>query len=113
MQFKKAAVKPVLEKPSLNPDVLSSYRRVSNLSFLSKVVERCIMKQVKQHLSQNSLYDKFQSAYREFHSTETLLIRLHDDMLGCLDRGECVFLLLLDLSAAFNTISHEILLHRL
>ena len=111
--FKKAVIKPLLKKSSLDSNELRNYRPVSNLPFLSKVFERCILKQIKEHLIVNSLFDKYQSAYREYHSTETLLIRLHDDILKGLDNGECVLLLLLDLSAAFDTLDHHILFSRL
>ena len=76
-------------------------------------MERCVLNQIKTHLNRNQLYDKFQSAYKEYHSTETLLVRLHDEVLSCLDREEIVFLVLLDLSAALDTLGHRILLHRL
>ncbi len=57
--------------------------------------------------------DKFQSAYREGHSTETVLLRVQNDILMELEKGKVVMLVLLDLSAAFDTIDHEILLKRL
>ena len=61
----------------------------------------------------NNLYEEFQSSYRKFHSTETALTSVHDDMLRHIDEKQCVILLLLDLSAAFDTINHNILLYRL
>ena len=56
---------------------------------------------------------KYQSAYRVGHSTETALIRVQSDILEAMDSGKCVFLVLLDLSAAFDTVSHDVLLSRL
>ena len=113
--FKTAIIRPLFKKPSLNPEDFSSYRPVSNLPFLSKVLERCVLNQIRTHLNRNQLYmyDKFQSAYREYHSTEALLVRLHDEVLSCLDREEIVFLVLLDLSAAIDTLSHRIILQGL
>ena len=101
---------PLLKKPSLDKDILKNYRPVSNLTFLSKVVERVICKRLTDHLQDNGLLDKFQSAYRPFHSTETALLRVQNDILHKIDQRKQVYLVLLDLSAAFDTIDHEILL---
>ena len=54
-----------------------------------------------------------QTAYKQYHSTETALIRVHNDILTALDNRRTVILLLLDLSAAFGTVDHDILLSRL
>ena len=80
---------------------------------LSKVLVRVVLTQLKNYLTGNDFYDRYQSAYREHHSTEALLLRVHDDLLRSLDAGDCVALLLLDLSSAFDTVSHSILLRRL
>ena len=60
-----------------------------------------------------NLSDTFQSAYKQYHSTETALIRVHNDILTAIDNRRTVILLLLDLSAAFDTVYHDILLSRL
>ena len=69
--------------------------------------------QQNNNLSANSLYGKVQSAYRRNHSTETALLRVHNDILRAIDSHKDVVLVLLDLSAAFDTVNHDILLHRL
>ena len=69
--FKHALVKPLLKKANLDPNCLSNYRPVSNLPFLSKVLERIVLKQFLQHLESHSLLERFQSAYQKCHSTET------------------------------------------
>ena len=79
---------------------------MSNLSFISKVLERIVYFQFLNHITANKLIDKFQSAYKPGHSTETALIRVVNDMLNATDNGNLSLLTLLDLSAAFGTIDH-------
>ena len=111
--LKSAQITPFLKKAGLDKDVLQNYRPVSNLSFLSKLIERVVAEQFRDHLSTNDLCDEMQSAYRRYHSTETALLKVHDDILLALDNNCIVVLVLLDLSAAFDTIDHAILLKRL
>ena len=85
----------------------------NNLQFLGKAIESAVIAQYLDHLSINNLHDAKQSAYKKFHSTETLLTKIHNDIMCSLGRGEVVMLVLLDLSAAFDTIDHDILLNRL
>ena len=113
ISFKKAVVTPLLKKQSLDPDVLGNYRPVSNLSLISKILEKVVAKRLSSHKTSESLYEPFQSAYRAGHSTETAVVRVQNDILEAIDSGKCVFLVLLDLSAAFDTVSHDILLDRL
>lgn len=77
---------------------------------ISKLIEKVVAKRLLTHLTTNNLLDKFQSAYRAFHSTETALLRVHNDITMAIDKGKCAFLILLDLSAAFDTVDHETLL---
>ena len=92
---------------------MSNYRPISNLSFISKVTERVVNERLQQHLTHNVLFNTFQSAYRKFHSTETALLALHDHLVRSITRQQVTGLCLLDLSAAFDTIDHSILLQRL
>ena len=108
--LKTALVKPLLKKSSLNPDIFKHYRPVSNLSFLSKVIEKVLAKRLFQHMSDNRLHDVMQSAYKPAHSTETALLRVKNDILSAIDKKSGVFLALIDLSAAFDTVDHSILL---
>ena len=112
-QYKHAVVKPILKKPSLDQNVLKNYRPVSNLTFMSKVIEKIVLRQVLCYLNRHSLLPPTQSAYRPHHSTETALLKITNDILLALDCCNISVLTLLDLSAAFDTIDHSILLTRL
>ena len=92
---------------------LKNFRPISNLSFISKIIEKLVLVQISRHLSANSLLSRFQSAYRPGHYTETALLNIVNDLLLSLDDGNISLLASLDLSAAFDTIDHNILLHRL
>ena len=83
--LKVASVKPLHKKQSLSPDEFKNFRPISNLSFLSKVIEKCVAKQLIAYLDANNLHVIYQSAYRKLHSTETALIRVHDDIAMALD----------------------------
>lgn len=80
------------------------------MKFLSKLIEKSVSGQLNNYLSDNDLHEIYQSAYKAFHSTETALLKITNDVLLSLDRDEHVFLVLLDLSAAFDTVSHSLLL---
>ena len=92
---------------------VNNFRPISNLNFISKILEKVVASRIQSHLSSNSLSSSFQSAYRIFHSTETTLLKIHNDLILAMDRGEVTSLILLDLSAAFDTVDHSILLTRL
>ena len=111
--FKIAHVTPLIKKPSLDPSVLANYRPVSNLTFLSKVLERAVNTQLNDYIKHNGLHEKYQSAYRKYHSTETALIRVQNDILLALGDRKVCLLLLLDLSSAFDTVDHAGLLNTL
>ena len=108
-----AVVKPTLKKNDMDRDILSSYRPVSNLAFVSKVLEKCSLRQLSSYLEENNLICEAQSGYRPNHSCETLLIRMFNDINGELCHNNVVALLLLDLSAAFDAIDHDVLLAKL
>ena len=111
--LKQALVTPLLKKASLDIEELKNFRPVSNLPFLGKVIERVAIHQLQAYLCDNSLYAKNQSAYRHFHSTETALVRVNNDLLKAVDEHQEAVLVLLDLSAAFDTVDYGILLKRL
>ena len=108
--FKTALITPLLKKPSLDPCVLANYRPVSNLPFLSKVLERVVLNQLNDYIASNNLQENLQSAYRQYHSTETALVRVHHDILLSMGQQKACLLVLLDLTAAFDTVDHALLL---
>ena len=82
-------IRPLLKKTGLDSDILKNYRPVSNLTFISKVIEQVISGRLNEHLINNSLFDPLQSAYRDKHSTETALLKVQNDIISALDAGCC------------------------
>ena len=111
--FKVAHVTPILKKPKLDCEDLKNFRPISNLKFLSKLTERVAASQLNHYIQHNNLHSEFQSAYRKHHSIETALLRVHNDLAIAIDAHYDAVLILLDLSAAFDTLDHSILLNRL
>ena len=105
--LKLAHVKPLIKKHDLDCNVMKNYRPVSNLSFLSKIIE--ITTYLNNYLSINNLNEPFPLAYKSCHSTETVLIRVKNDIMMAVDGKKAVVLVLLDSSAAFDTIDHAVL----
>ena len=110
---KAAIVTLILKKHDLDPDDVKSYRPISNLTFISKVIERIVASQLTDYLQMNRLLPDHQSAYRQGHSTETALLKIFSDILDAADSAQVTLLGLLDLSAAFDTVDHDIFLTRL
>lgn len=104
---------PIIKKPSLDVNELSNYRPISNLPFMSKLLERLASDRLNRYIEEHNLMDGFQSAYRKAHSTETALMRVQNDIFRSMDNGEVTLLLMIDLSAAFDLVHHEILISRL
>ena len=110
-EMKKAFLTPLIKKIILDWEIFKNYGPVSNLYFISKLVERFVCVQLVEHLKTNNVYDIFQSAYRQLHSTTTALLRAQNDLLQAVDNEGGAILALLDLSAAFDHIDHQKLLN--
>ena len=110
---KTAMVTPRLKKSGLDPAAVQNYRPISNLPFMSKVIEKLILAQLSRYLAANNLFPDYQSGFRRHHSTETAILRVLSDIYAAIDRDQVSLLALLDVSAAFDTVDHSILLERL
>ena len=108
--FKKTVITPLIKKASLPIEDLKNYRPASGLSFISKLVERVVAKQLVDHIHQHDLDNSYQSVYKPGHSTETALLSIKNNIHLSLSRGKATALVLLDLSADFNMNDHSTLL---
>ena len=108
--MKTAIVKPLLKKLSVDKNLLKNNHPISNLPFLSKILEEVVLHKLLSHLQENNLSNPFQSAYQAGHSAETVLLRVVNDILSALDNDSISTLLLLNLSAASDTTDHHIFL---
>jgi len=111
--FKAAYITARLKKSDLDPADVKSFPPISNLTVLSKLLERLVARQLLDHVRIHKLLPDLQSAYLAEHSTETAVLKVLSNILTAADRGDLSMLTLLDLSAAFDTVDHPILLRRL
>ena len=86
--FKSALITPLLKKPDLDSADPRSYRPISNLSVVSKLLERIVFWQLYSYLSATDLLLHLQSAYRTHYSTETAVLRVLTDILYAVDDGD-------------------------
>ena len=112
-EWKEAIVKPIMKKGTKDLFNYKNLRPISNLQFLSKITERAVFDQIYSHINSNNLFPALQSAYRKFHSTETALLHVTNDILLSTNKQHVSLLVMLDLSAAFDIVDHSALLHRL
>ena len=108
--WKTAVVRPLLKKLGLAL-IHSNYRPVGNLTFISKIIERCMLLQISDHCNKYNLQPDYQSAYREHYSCETAISHVNDNILWAMEKQCITSLVAMDLSAAFDTVDHDILLN--
>ena len=111
--LKKACVTPLIKNETLDNDNIKNFRPVSNLPFLGKIIEKCVFLQINTYLCENSLHGYSQSAYRSSYSCETALVKIHKGILSILDAKSSAVVLLFNLSAAFDTVKHDLQLSKL
>ena len=111
--LKTGIILPKVKNNKESIDMLSNYRPITNISFLSKIVEKVIAQQLTQYLDTNHMLPVVQSAYRRNHSTETALVNIINELLVSADKGQVTLLLTLDQTAAFDVLETEILIKRL
>ncbi len=111
--LKHASVTPRLKKPNLDVSDLCNFRPISNLPFISKILEKVVFTQLHSLLDSNSLYDTFPSGFRKLYSTESALLKVTYDIMLVSDNGSDVALVLLDRRSAFDMVDHYILMSRL
>ena len=111
-KYKSAIITPILKKPGAEC-IYKNYRPVSNLTYASKLIEKAVFYQMNEHSDLHKLAETNQSAYHSKHSTATALLKIFNDVLLELDERNVEFLTLLNLSAAFDTVKHNILHNRL
>ena len=109
--LKHAIVTLVIKDKNGNQDKYQNYCPVSNLPFVSKLLENIVLHQIQEHRWHNNLYGKYQSKYRQFHLCETALLKVISDIQKSIYEKEHAVLILLDLSSAFDTIDHKILIN--
>ena len=104
--FKMAVVKPLLKKSNLDPSIFNNYWPVCNFLFLSKILDKLLFDQVDDFLITSNILERN-------HRTETALLKILNNIRCNLDNHKLTVLVLLDLTAAFDTVDHHILLNRL
>ena len=108
--IKQALLRPLLKKRGLDL-ILNNYRPVSNLAYISKIIERVVCDQLTSYIADSDKIEKLQWAYKQGHSMETAMLKVKTDILDAIDRRKVVCLVLLDLSAALDTVNHNHLLN--
>ena len=110
-QWKIGKVTPIPKtEQSTTPD---QFRPVTVLPILSKIFERLMAKQIVDYIDQHQIYKQTQSGFRKRHSTETLLMKIRDDIVGAMNKGEVTLVAFLDYSKAFDTVDYKTLLTKL
>ena len=108
--LKESTIIPLLKKANLDHDIFKNYRPLYNLQFLSKLIEKVVLKRLTKHMTLNDLHCPDQFGYKKHHSTGNLLLQIVDETLVGFDKNTATVLVLLDMSAAFDTVDLQKLL---
>ena len=111
--LKTGHITPVIKNAKGDINSLFNYRPIFDLSFVSKLIEKCVLHQLQNHMEVNKLTFKLQSAFKKMHSCETALLKIYNDILTELGPNQHSMMLFLDFSSAFDTVNHKILLKKL
>ena len=111
--MKKGQLTPLLKKPGLDTTDFKNFRPITNLTTISKIIERLALQRLRPYPASSQNYCRLQSAYFTGRSTETALVKIVDDILEHIDGGSVVTLVSLDISSAFDMVDHNLLLERL
>ena len=103
--LKESVISPILKKLNLDSEIFAHFRPIVNLQFLSKLIEKCVLLQLTHHMKINNLHCPEQFAYKKNHSTETMVLQIVNDILVGFDKQSCTILIMLDMSAAFDTVN--------
>ncbi len=107
-KLKEALLAPSIKKDILDGEIQKNFKLISILTFTSKIIEKVVDSQLESYITDNNLYDPLQSAYKDIHSTETALVKVTNDILCAVDNQKLAILVLLDLSAAFDTVGPKL-----
>ena len=108
--LKESVITPILKKALLDLNIFKNYRPIVTLQFLGKIIEKVVLKRLTQHMTTNNLHSPNQFGYKKHHSTETMLLQIVDDVLIGFEKKSCTILVMLDMSAAFDTVDIQKLL---
>ena len=109
--LKESVISPLIKKYKLDHDANKSYRPISNIEFLSKIIEKVVLIRLNEHMNINNMHTPEQFAYKKRHSTEHLVLQVVDEVLVGFEKGSATIVILLDLSAAFDTVNLDKLMH--
>ena len=102
-----SVIEPLLKKYNLDLEVRKNYRPVSKLPFFSKLAERLVLHRLETHMDKHALQESSQFGYKQYHSTETMMRGMMDEILKGFDENNATIIIFLDLSAAFDTIDFD------